>query len=301
MKYISRNLKYIATACVAMAIGVTAANVFGQETNIKERAKAEKAEYKAKDKGFCSNNSWSGDNKVSFSDLREMTIPSTGSITVDGGQNGGIGVKGEDRGDISIRACVQTWGKTEEEAKAAAANVKIGTGSTIKAEGPDGDKNWSVSYQLLVPRSTNLNLTAHNGGISISGTDGTADFETMNGGINVSNVSGTVKGRTMNGGVNASLTGSSWKGTGLDLQTTNGGVNLTIPENYAAQIETGTVNGGYSSNIPALAITTEDVKGDNSYGHNKAKRIVTNINGGGAPIKVITTNGGVRINTPDRE
>ena len=298
MKYISRNLQYIATACVAMAIGVTAANVFGQEKEYK--VKAEKAEYKAKEKGFCNNNSWSGDDKVSFTDLREMTIPATGAVTVDGGQNGGISVKGEDRGDIQVRACVQAWGKTEEDAKAAAANIKIETGSTIKAESSGGDKNWSVSYQLLVPRSTNLNLTAHNGGISISGTDGSAEFQTMNGGISVSNVSGSVKGRTMNGGVNASLSGSSWKGTGLDLQTTNGGINLTLPENYAAHVETGTVNGGFSSDFPALNITTEDVKGDYS-GRSKAKRIETNLNGGGAPIRVITTNGGVRINTPDRQ
>ncbi|MEP6788781.1 MAG: hypothetical protein ABJB40_10150 [Acidobacteriota bacterium] len=300
MKFISNNLlRYIAAACVALAIGVTAASVFGQETE-RSKARAEKAEYKTKDRGFCNNN-WSGDDKVSFNELREMTVASTGSLNVDGGQNGGIGVKGEDRSDVSIRACVQAWGKTEDEAKAAAANVKIGTGGTIKAEGPGDDNHWSVSYQILVPRSTNINLKALNGGISISGTDGSAEFETQNGGISVNNVSGTVKGRTMNGGVNAQLSGTSWKGSGLDLQTTNGGINLTLPENYAAQIETGTVNGGYSSNIPALAITTENIKGDEGHGRERSKRIVTNINGGGAPIRVITTNGGVRINTPDRD
>ena len=291
MKYISNNfLRYIAAACVALAIGVTAASVFGQEKTVK-------AEYKGKDKGFCNSNNWSSDDKVSFSELREMTVASTGSLTVDGGQNGGIGVKGEDRGDIAIRACVQTWGKTEDEAKAVAGNVKIGTGGTIKAEGGD-DKNWSVSYQISVPRSTNLDLRAHNGGISISGTDGSADFETQNGGINVSNVSGTVKGRTMNGGVNASLSGTSWKGSGLDLQTTNGGINLTLPENYAAHVETGTVNGGFSSNFPSLNV--EKTTDDNGR-RQRPTKISTDLNGGGAPIRVITTNGGVRINTPDHD
>ena len=293
MKYISRNLKYIAAACVTMAIGVTAASVFGQEKENKDRSKAE---YKVKDKGFCSNNSWSSDDHVSFSELREMTIPATGSINVDGGQNGGISVKGEDRGDVAIRACVQAWGKTDEAAKAVAGNIKIGTSGTIKAENSVDEKGWSVSYQILVPRSTNLNLTAHNGGISISGVDGSAEFETTNGGINVSNVSGTVKGRTTNGGVNVSLSGTSWKGTGLDLQTTNGGVNLTLPENYAAHVETGTVNGGFSSDFPSLNVEKTD-----ENGRRRAQRISTDLNGGGAPIRVITTNGGVRINTPDRE
>ena len=69
-----------------------------------------------------------------------------------------------------------------------------------------------------------------------------------------------------------------------------------MPANFAAHVETGTVNGGYTSDIPALNITTEDVKGD-WLGHIRSKRISTNINGGGAPIRVTTTNGGVRIST----
>jgi hypothetical protein len=68
-----------------------------------------------------------------------------------------------------------------------------------------------------------------------------------------------------------------------------------MPENYAANIETGTVNGGFSSDIAALNITTEDVKG--AGWNNRAKQIKTAINGGGAPIRVATTNGGIRINS----
>lgn len=295
MKLISRNLKYIAAVCFAAAIGITAVNVFGQEAvsagSSKEKAKTE---YK-QERGFCNNNNWSGDDKVSSNELREMNISSTGSLNVDGGQNGGISVKGEDRADVLVRACIQAWGRTEAEAKAAAADIKISTGGSIKAEGPMGDKNWSVSYQILVPRATNLNLTAHNGGISIGSIDGNMEFETQNGGVNVSNVSGTVKGHTTNGGVNVSLSGTSWRGSGLDVTTTNGGVHISMPENYSAHVETGTVNGGYSSDIPALNITTENVLGDS--GRMKAKRISTNFNGGGAPIRVITTNGGVRISS----
>src|SRR5688500_17356414 len=156
MKYIIGNLKHIAVAVVAAAIGITATNVLGQETVSKDRSKAE---YKEKNKGFCGDNHWSSDDKVSARNLREMTLPASGSINVDGGQNGGISVKGEDRGDILVRACIQAWGKTEAEAKAIAGNIKIGTGGTIKAENPSDDKGWSVSYQIMVPRSTDLNLT----------------------------------------------------------------------------------------------------------------------------------------------
>ena len=293
MNYICRNLKYIATACVAAVIGITAVSVFGQETINKDKYKAA---HKIKNKSFCENQNWSSGDRVSFNELREMTIPATGSINVDGGQNGGISVKGEDRGDILVRACVQSWGKTDDSAKAVAGNIKIATGGTIKAENAGDDKNWSVSYQILVPRATNLNLTAHNGGISISGTDGSAEFQTMNGGVSVGNLAGSVKGRTTNGGVNVSLSGTTWKGSGLDVQTTNGGVNISMPENYAAHVETGTVNGGFNSEIPSLTVETRD-----ENGRRRSTKISTDINGGGAPIRVITTNGGVRISTPDRD
>lgn len=295
MNYLSRNLRHLATACVAAMIGIGAVNVTGQNI-AKVVAKTGTSNYKVR--GFCENNNWSGGGRVSVSDLREMTVASTGSVNVDAGQNGGISVKGEDRSDVLVRACVQTWGATNEAARAAAASIQINTSGEIKAESLSGDKNWSVSYEIRVPRMTNTSLTAYNGGISLFNLDGNAEFATTNGGVNLSTVSGSVRGRTANGGVNVSLTGTSWKGSGLDVQTTNGGVNLTLPENYAANIETGTVNGGYKSDIPALNITTEDVKGD-GWTRSRSRRINTSLNGGGATIRVVTTNGGIKINTPE--
>ena len=293
MKFISRNLSNIAAAIFTLVIGVTATAAYGQIT--KADSKAYKAEHKTYNREFCSNNNWHSDENTSVRDLREMTLPSSREVNVDGNRNGGVSVKGEDRSDILVRACVQAWAKTEEEANAIAQGVKINASQTITAENSVGDKNWSVSYELRVPRNTDLNITAHNGGISISDVNGTMTFETTNGGVSLSGLAGSVKGRTTNGGVNVKLAGTSWNGSGLEVVTSNGGVNLIMSKNYSANVDTGTVNGGYRSDIPALAITTEDIKGD--YYHPRNKRIQTNLNGGGAPIKVSTTNGGVRIST----
>ena len=82
----------------------------------------------------------------------------------------------------------------------------------------------------------------------------------------------------------------------MDVTTTNGGVHLSMPETYAANVETGTTNGGFKSDIPALNISQEDYKGD-SFRHSRAKRLNTVLNGGGAPIRVITTNGGIKISS----
>lgn len=253
----------------------------------------EKAEGKHKEKSFCSWNNYGSSDKVSFKETREFNVPANGNLTVDGGRNGGISVKGENRSDVLVRACVSAWSTSEEAAKSLVASVKIDTGSTIKASS-SSEENWSVSYEVLVPRSTNLTLSAHNGGISIKSVDGVTEFETTNGGVNLSDLSGTVKGRTTNGGVNISLTGNSWKGSGLDVVTTNGGVNLSVPEGYAANFETGTTNGGFKSDVPTLNVEEENTVGKTD-GWSRSKRVRASMNGGGAPVRVVTTNGGIKI------
>lgn len=286
MRAIFRNLPGIAIATIAFVIGISVVTAVAQETE-KDKTKAKLKSMK--ERTFCGNNNWSHKNNESVSELREVTIPAGGTITVDGQQNGGISIKGEDRSDILVRACVQAWSENSENAKSKLAGIKINTAGTIKAEGAD-DK-WSVSFELRVPRSSNVNLTANNGGISIYGIDGNAEFETQNGGVSLGDVAGNFKGRTTNGGVVVKLSGNSWKGSGLDVTTTNGGVSLHLPENYAANIVTGTVNGGFSTDFAALKQPRDD---DDKWGPRPVK-INTSLNGGGAPIRVVTENGGVRI------
>jgi hypothetical protein len=48
----------------------------------------EKEKNKTYKKEFCSEN-WSNNGKVSFNEVREMTLPA-GSLTVDGKRNGGV-------------------------------------------------------------------------------------------------------------------------------------------------------------------------------------------------------------------
>lgn len=262
--------------------------VFSITAAAQNKAEAKGAKYRE----FCSGDNYSNGDSVSFRDMREMTVAATGSLSVDGGQNGGVRVIGSNRSDVLVRACVQAWGKTDEEAKAIAAGIKIETAGIIRADNPGSAHNWSVSYEISTPRNTSLNLKAHNGGVSISGVEGNLEFETMNGGVNLKDVGGDVKGKTTNGGVMVALAGNRWNGGGLDVQTTNGGVMLWLPDNFAAHVETGTVNGGYRSDFAALNIDRTEKW--------KPARISADLNGGGPTIRVVTTNGGVQINSADK-
>lgn len=259
----------------------------------------EKAAAQTKTDEFCQN--WNDGDRHNTNEIREYTVPSSGTVTVDGGRNGGVSIIGADRSDVFIRACVQAYGKTAEESNALAKGITIQTGATIHAEGPDdakkgwGDnKGWGVSYRIYVPRNTNLKLNTYNGGIKISSVNGTMEFEALNGGLKLNGISGNVRGRTTNGGIKLELAGKSWNGTGLDLQTTNGGIHVSMPENYSARFETGTVNGGFKSDIAGIA--PPDDGEQKNRGH-RATRINTDLNGGGAPVRIITTNGGVKISS----
>lgn len=251
-------------------------------------ASAQKKEYSRE---FCGQNwNWSDGKRVSTNELREVTT-SGGSLVVDGKRNGGISVRGENRADVLIRACVQAWAATDEEAKALARSVRIETAGSVRAEGANDENNWSVSYQILVPLSTNLDLKTMNGGISITDVEGQISFEARNGGITLKSLGGDVKGSTVNGGITVELSGSSWKGTGLDVKTTNGGVHIGMPAGYAARVETKTVNGGFKSEIPGLQ---SEKSNDDGY-RRPGVDISRDLNGGGPLIRAVTTNGGVKI------
>jgi DUF4097 and DUF4098 domain-containing protein YvlB len=94
---------------------------------------------------------------------------------------------------------------------------------------------------------------------------------------------GNVKGETVNGGLSVELTGGNWEGEGLNAKTTNGGLSVSVPDNYSAHLETGTVNGGFviSPSIAEIARGT--------------KQVSLNLGSGGTNLRLHTTNGGVSI------
>ncbi len=245
---------------------------------------------------FCSYNNWSDNNRVSAKDMRETTFSAPSLLSVDGKKNGGISVIGENRSDVSVRACIQAWAGSDEAAQKIVRDIKIETGSSVYASNTPDNSNWGVTFEVRVPLRTNLKLSAHNGGITIDNVDGNIEFETENGGVGLANLAGDVKGKTRNGGVSVKLSGTSWNGNGLDVETKNGGLNISLDENYAANFETGTVNGGIRSDIKALQVPKK--KDDENGWYQRNQRINTSLNGGGAKVRIITTNGGITIDKP---
>jgi hypothetical protein len=222
-----------------------------------------------------------------FCEVRTESM-AAGPLTVNAGPNGGIAIEGWDRNEIRVQAVVQARADDAARARQLAQDVRILVGNgRVTSEGPRNgrDESWSVSFRINVPRKNDLDLDTNNGGISIKNVSGNMKFETNNGGVTLTDLAGSVRGATRNGGLSVSLSGSRWDGEGIDVQTTNGGVTLSLPEGYNAQLEARTVNGGLSANYP-LTITGE---------LSTRRGITTTLGSGGPLVRIGTTNGGLRI------
>jgi DUF4097 and DUF4098 domain-containing protein YvlB len=236
------------------------------------------------DEGNTHNSWWGHQERVC--ELRTATIKLGGQRLGVTSENGGIEISGEDRSDVEIEARVEAWGNSESDAQDILKKVTIETsGDNIRDSGPHfhlGNSGYGVNYKIRVPRRLAVDLKSENGGIEIANLEGEIRFDTTNGGVSLNDLAGDVRGSTVNGGLDITLSGKSWRGQGLDAETTNGGVTLRIPEHYSAHLETGTVNGGISLNFP---ITIQgDIKNNLS----------TNLGSGGPTIHA-ETNGGVQI------
>lgn len=230
---------------------------------------------------------YDGRDRARFCEIRDVTLRAPQrSLFVDGRDNGSVTFYGWDRNEVLVRAIVETWADTRGDAEAVAKEVTIETdGDRIRSDGPLNRRHafWSVNYEVWVPRRTNLDAHTHNGGVSVEGVEGRMELRAVNGGIALRQAAGDIRGRTTNGGVTAYLDGQTWRGTGLDLETRNGGVVLEIPRGYSAELETGSVNGSMNIDFP---ITVQGYIG---------RRIHTKLGNGGPRVRATTTNGGVRI------
>ena len=145
-----------------------------------------------------------------------------------------------------------------------------------------GRGGGEVRYTVKVPPSSSLRLSTVNGGIELLGVDGEVDVETTNGGIRARDIGGPIQASTTNGGVDVEVTRVADRG--VKLSCTNGGVRLRLPAEARADISASVTNGG----IDADGLTLE-------ISESSRRRLEARLNGGGPPITLEGTNGGIRL------
>lgn len=144
------------------------------------------------------------------------------------------------------------------------------------------DISAEVTYDLMVPRTMNIDVTNTNGSIRLSDVAGKHELDTTNGKIELTRCAGSLDASTTNGSIVAELTSVS-KGQELRLETTNGRIEVAVPRDFAADVDAGTTNGEIHTDLPVA--TT----------HSGRNSLRGSINGGGTPLRMRTTNGGIEI------
>lgn len=225
------------------------------------------------------------DDREQVCEVRELTLP-RGSFSAET-SNGSMRVTGEDRNDIVVRALVMAHARTMERAREVLKEVTLTAASdgTVTSRGPRGENRagWWVSYRIQAPKTTDLKLRSSNGSLTVTGVKGDMTLRTSNGSIKLTDVAGDVEADTSNGSVTTSLSGSKWDGAGLSVTTSNGSVRLEVPSEFNAHLLASTSNGHINVDFP---ITVRGRIG---------RELETDLGSGGAPIKMRTSNGSVRI------
>jgi hypothetical protein len=202
-----------------------------------------------------------------------------GLVQVEPGAGSAIEIRAERRAKASSdESAKELLGRVQmlEDVKPDAVRVEAKPPKTFRG-------GVEVKFFVKVPAGVNVITRTVNGGIKLMNVPNDVEATTTNGGVEADQVSGTLRVTTTNGGVRLALSGLG-KG-GLYAQTVNGGVNVELPKDASANLSARVVNGGLG--VDNLQLET--------IGERTRRRLEGKLNGGGPPIDLGTTNGGIHL------
>lgn len=148
-----------------------------------------------------------------------------------------------------------------------------------------GGWNWhhaKINFDVQVPRGVRFHAMTTNGNVVGRNLNSVVEATTTNGNVEVSTSEWT-SARTTNGGVRVSMGSAKWDGE-LEVKTTNGSVDVTLPASAAFKVHAATTNGKIHTDFP---ITVQ--------GSLSSKNLSGEVGGGGRELRVVTTNGTIKL------
>ena len=139
-----------------------------------------------------------------------------------------------------------------------------------------------VNFEVQVPRGVRFHAMTTNGNIVGRNLNSVVEAATTNGNVEVSTSEWT-SARTTNGGVRVSMGNAKWDGE-LEVKTTNGSVDVTLPASAEFKVKAGTTNGKIQTDFPVTV-----------QGSLSSKSLSGTIGGGGRELRVVTTNGTIKL------
>ena len=227
------------------------------------------------------------DGLASHCEMREFAAAFAGGIDLESAPPGAISIRGWDEPGVRIRAQVTAAAPDSWQASQLAGEIQVkeATG-VVRATGPAESnlRQWSVSYEIFVPRSADLTAKASVGAITIEDVTGKIRCSTNVGAIQLSSVNGDVSCRTGVGALSIALSGGRWEGPGLNVETGVGAIDLRLPDGYSAHLDLSTGLGSVTSTLP-MPVRKIGL----------GRRVSADLNGGGATLHGATGVGAITV------
>jgi len=199
--------------------------------------------------------------------------------------NGPVQVEGWDRNVIEIHAVkIAKEKESDLDRVSIEVDAKPNDVSVVTRYPQNEGVEVSVEYTIYVPHCAHVeHIGTVNGTVKIAGVGLVEELRTVNGNIEVYEGGGNVHAHTTNGNVHLELS-RILDDKGMAAETTNGSVLLAVPQDTQANLEARSLNGNFYSELPfsqEAAARPREMRG--KFGK------------GGAPIRLNTVNGGIRI------
>jgi len=139
-----------------------------------------------------------------------------------------------------------------------------------------------INFDVQVPPGVRFNALTTNGNVLGRNLASVVEAATTNGNVEVS-TSQWASATTTKGGIRLSMGSAKWNGE-LQVKSTNGSVDVTLPASAEFKLDAVTTNGGIHTDFP---ITVQ--------GSFSSKELSGTVGGGGRELKVATTNGTIKL------
>ncbi len=224
-----------------------------------------------------------------------------GKLQIEAGVPGNLKVIGWDRAAVVVDYERVIYRRMEGEARDLAARFPIQvrwtqTLGTIRILGPPkDDAEMEVNFTVRVPKlRTDLNIRMARGDLAVSDVTGWIEATLGEGSVEANALSGYFSVITQQGDLDIRMTGRNWTGHSCTAVTRRGSVALLLPRSYSAALQLETGDGGITIDYPEQLVDGEAVPLTAAAKKN-ARSLSATVGDGGAPIRLKTASGDVRL------
>src|SRR5256884_387686 len=232
-----------------------------------------------------------------------------GSVTIVGAPAGSITIEGWQRNEVGVNAEIELHGGTTQDLDRLAAvnsfvadedtnHIRILTTGThdrnfMKSMAKNFPRGlislpWKIDYHIKVPALTDLEISAGNGPIRLSGVEGAIRLNALESNANLSLTGGLVAATIQSGKVNITVPTRGWHGLGAEIRLASGDLKVELSPGFSGDINAEVLrNGEIKNNFPSL-----EPRERNSIGSHSLRARAGN---GGATLTFILGDGIIQI------